>query len=83
MSKTNLEKLPELHAKKASREANLRDILGAFKDKVKALRDQKDEATGKSVGMMIQEERKAITSLENEIVQAWKFPHQVNMDLGE
>lgn len=82
MSKTNLERLPELHAKKAAREANLRDILGAFKDKVKALREQKDEATGKSVGQMIQDERKAITSLDAEIVQAWKFPQQTNMDLN-
>ena len=81
MSKTNLERLPELHARKASHEANLRDILGAFKDKVKALREQKDEATGKSVGQMIQDEHKAIASLESEIVQAWKFPSQMNMDL--
>lgn len=81
MSKTNLERLPDLHARKASHEANLRDILGAFRDKVKALREKPDEATGKSVGQMIQDERKAITSLESEIVLAWKFPRQINMDL--
>jgi len=82
MSKTNLERLPELHAKMAAHEANLRDIMGAFNDKVKALREQKDEATGKSVGQMIQDERKAIVSLAAEILQAWKFPQQINMDLN-
>lgn len=82
MSKTNLEMLPELHARKASHEANLRDILGAFKDQVKAMREKKDEATGKSVGQMIQDERKAIASLDIEIVKAWKFPQQTNLELS-
>jgi hypothetical protein len=30
---------------------------------------------------MIQDERKAITSLDAEIVKAWKFPQQTNLDL--
>jgi hypothetical protein len=45
------------------------------------MREKKDEATGKSVGQMIQDERKAITSLDAEIVKAWKFPQQTNLDL--
>lgn len=80
MSRTNLERLPELHAAKAAHEANLRDITGAFRDKVKALRDAPDPDTGKSVGEMIEAEKKAITSLDAEIVQAWKFPQQTLMD---
>jgi hypothetical protein len=80
MSRTNLERLPELHAAMAAREANLRDIVGAFRDKVKALREAKDPETGKSVAEMIAAEQKAIKSLDAEIVQAWKFPHQTNLD---
>lgn len=81
MSKTNLELLPELHTKKAAHEANLRDILGAFRDKVNALKQAKDPETGKSIADMIEAEKKAITSLETEIVVCWQFPQQVNMDL--
>ena len=81
MSKTNLERLPELHASKAAHEANLRDITAAFRDKVKTLREAKDPETGKSVGEMIAAEQKAIKMLETEIVQAWKFPQQQLMDL--
>jgi len=82
MSKTNLERLPELLASKAAHEANLRDILGAFRDKVKALREQPDPETDKSVADMITDEKQAIAGLEKQIVEAWQFPNQLTMDFG-
>ena len=81
MSKTNLERLPELLSSKAAHEANIRDIMGGFRDKVRAMREAKDPDTGKSVADLLADERKAITSLDREITQAWQFPNQTNMDL--
>lgn len=81
MSKTNLERLPGLLADKAAHEANLRDITGAFHDKVRALREEPDPDTGKSIADMMALEKKLIASLDHEIVQAWQFPQQMNMDL--
>jgi hypothetical protein len=82
MSKTNRERLPGLLQSKAAHEANFRDIAGAFRDKVKALREQKDPDTGKSVADMLAEEKKLIQGLDREIMQAWQFPDQTNMDLN-
>ena len=81
MTQTNLERLPKLHADKAAHEANLRDITGAFRDKVRQLREAKDAETGKSVSDLIAEEKKAITKLDAEICRAWQFPAQTVMDL--
>jgi hypothetical protein len=83
MSKTNLELLPDLHAKKTAHEANLRDIAGAFRDKVKNLRELKDEATGKSVKDMMEAEKKAIATLTVEMTRCLNFPAQINMDLQQ
>lgn len=77
---TNMERLPELLGRKARAEANLKDILGAFRDRVKAMREEKDRATGKSVAEMIEDGKKALRSLEVEIATAWQFPHQENFD---
>lgn len=78
---TNKDRLPRLHAEKAAIEANLRDIMGAFRDAVKAMREKKDPATGLSVADQIAKAQKQIKGLDAEIVQAWKFPDQTVMDL--
>ena len=81
MTKTNLEMLPELFTKRMAHEANLRDILQALRDKVRAIRENKDPDTGKSIKDMIDAEKKAITTVTQEMNRCLTFPNQTNMDL--
>jgi transcription termination factor NusB len=80
-NKTNIERLPELLSERSKAETYLADTKAAFKAKVRAERDKKDEKTNLSIGEIIDGLKTKIKSLDDEIRQAWTHPHQSNLDI--
>lgn len=66
----NLLKLPDLLAWKAECEARIQSIRGS---------NTKDDK--KATAKLIQSERRRITALDLCIVECWKFPHKINLDV--